>query len=94
MVTFQVHYTVDLITGCMAGYCCYRLTVLLGDWPVKPLNRLVVAIRAMLLLGPLDFSEESLAAAMRAPMSPSAAMRLSTLGCMSFVGLLYWFDSY
>jgi hypothetical protein len=94
MVTFQVHYTVDLITGCMAGYCCYRCAVLLGDWLVMPLNCLVVAIRAALLLGPLDFSRESLAVAMCPPMSPPAAMRLSALGCIGFVALLYWFDSY
>ena len=49
---------------------------------------------AVLRLGPLDFSKQTLAAAMRAPMPQQAAFRGSAIACTSFALLLYVLDCY
>lgn len=94
MVIFQLHYTVDLVTGLMSGFCCYYLVEFGGDKVEYPFLCAFMICSYFLGAGELDFSQDHMHKIRVPLMSKRNAWLTSVCVVTGSTGALFYFDAF
>lgn len=94
MCIFQLHYTVDLVTGMMSGFCCFYLISFNKEACEYPFIVSFMVSSYFLGVGKLDFSREYLNEIKGPLTSERTAWILSATVIVALIGSLFYLDAF